>query len=71
MRTIIHVFALIIFSIKRSRALATGLVTIFNYCTIFLVTKLFYGLEILLTLPGLAILFGIIGLFGYGFEMKL
>lgn len=49
---------------KRSRALATGLVTIFNYCTTFLVTKLFYSLEVFLTLPGLAILFGLIGLFG-------
>lgn len=51
--------------IFRSKALATGLVTIVNYCTMFLVTKLFYGLEVLLTLPGIAILFGLIGVIGF------
>lgn len=53
-----------VFSVK-SKAFATGLVATILYLSMFLSSKSFYILETLMTLPGLGIFYGGIGLIGY------
>lgn len=49
----------------KSKAFATGLVITIYYFSMFIASKTFYILEILLTLPGIGILYGCIGVVGY------
>ncbi|XP_031635122.1 facilitated trehalose transporter Tret1-like isoform X2 [Contarinia nasturtii] len=49
----------------KSKAFATGIVGAFYYISMFLASKTFYILELLLTLPGLSIFYGCIGTVGF------
>lgn len=49
----------------RTRAYATGLTAAFNYVMQFVATKTYYNLEMILSVPGVAILYGLVALFGY------
>lgn len=49
----------------RSRAFASGLVAAVNYLLAFAATKTYYDLEMFLSLPGVLLLYGIIGIIGY------
>lgn len=49
----------------RSRAFASGLVAAVNYMLAFAATKTYYDLETFLSLPGVILFYGIIGIFGY------
>lgn len=54
----------------KSKAFATGIVATILYLSMFLASKSFYILETLMTLPGLGIFYGGIGLIGYACRNK-
>lgn len=49
----------------RSRAFASGLVAAVNYLLAFAATKTYYDLETFLSLPGVILFYGIIGIIGF------
>ncbi|XP_055325703.1 facilitated trehalose transporter Tret1-like isoform X2 [Sitodiplosis mosellana] len=49
----------------KSKAFATGIVGALFYLSMFLASKSFYALEVLLTLPGLSIFYGFLGVVGF------
>lgn len=50
---------------SRTRAYATGLCAACNYIMQFVATKSYYNLELALSVPGVAVLYGFIALFGW------